>query len=84
MAEDISDARTNSILEALGRAVRPRLTPSSKYVLQVSNRRYIDLVLADGHTTPEWNFVYGYLGQEVRNDHLVDQGKIDFNEIFSM
>ena len=71
MMEDISDARTNSILEALGRGVRPHLTPSSKYVLKVSNRRYIDLVLADGHVTPEGNFVYGYLGQEIPNDHAV-------------
>ena len=78
MVDGISDARTNSIMEALERGVRPRLTPSSKYVLQVSNRRYIDLVLGDGHTTPEGNFVYGYLGQEVPNDHSVDQGQTPY------
>ena len=77
--EGVSDVRTNLILEALNRGVRPRLSSSSsKYTLQVSNRRYFDLVLADGHVTQEGQFVYQYLGQEVPTDNTVDQGQTPY------
>ena len=77
--DGVSDVRTNLILAALERGVRPRLTSSSsKCTLQVSKGRYFDLVLADGQATQEGNFVYHYLGQELPTDNAVDQGQTPY------
>ena len=77
--DGVSDVRTNLILAALERGVRPHLTSSSsKYTLQVTPKRNFDLVLADGHATQEGNFVYHYLGQELPTDNTVDQGQTPY------
>ena len=73
--DDIPDARVDAILKALGDGIRPRLTGGGRYMLQIAGKRYINLVDRDGQPTRDGTFVYNYLGLEIPNDNVTDQGQ---------